>query len=124
MDTTDRLSCSATHKHRDCPVSFFSTGTFQAEHSKNHSLAEMRERYFESSFMGTGQAFAVFNLTEMLDELDIKVGLFRRQSLQASELQDQDVAFLGSRGWNGLLERIILPSVSFFIPNQHKDLGR
>lgn len=55
--------------------------------------------------MGTGQAFAIFDLTKMLNEMDIKVGLFRRQSLHASELQDHDVVFLGSPGRNGLLDR-------------------
>ena len=87
-------------------------------HGRNASIGRDEAFFFESSIMGTGQAFAIYDLTRMLDGMGIKMSLCRRQSMQASELQDHDVVFLGSTGWNGLLEKINLPKRFIFHTGQ------
>lgn len=65
--------------------------------------------YFEDGFTGTGEVFAVTNVALVLQRLNIRMNLVRSRAVQASELRDHDIVFLGSPAWNGLLKKVNLP---------------
>ena len=75
----------------------------------------MEPRYFEDGFTGTGEVFAVHNLTEILNAMNLQMTLLRSRSLSAAEFKDHDIIFLGSPGWNTLLEQIELPKRFIFL---------
>ena len=80
--------------------------------------------YFEDGFTGTGEVFAVTNIALLLQRLNIRMNLTRSRALQASELRDHDIVFLGSPIWNGLLKKVNLPKRFIFNFDSDKGLWR